>query len=79
MYITDNDLGEIIGEPAGNMPNSYGDVLNFVVPNSKLHINISYKKWFRIDESKADEPLNPDYPCDADDAMDKAFEIINSK
>lgn len=79
MLVGDNNLGELIGEPSGNMPDSYGDCLRFCTPNSNLGFTVSFKKWFRVDQSKANEPLNPDYPCNADDAIDKALEIINAK
>ena len=78
MYFMDNDLGKVVGEPSGNLPDSYGDCLSFSTPNSKLGFNVSYKKWQRIDTSKSGEPLTPDYPCDADKAMGKAFEIIKA-
>lgn len=76
MLIEDNNLGKLVGEPSGNLPDSYGDCLTFCIPNSKLALSVSYKKWFRIDLNKSGEPLNPDYPCDEKEAMDKAFEII---
>ena len=76
MDIMDNDLGVIIGETSGNLPDSYGDLLKFDTPNSHLNFSISYKRWFRIDETKSGQPLDPDYPCDSSEAMDKAYEVI---
>lgn len=76
MLIGDNDLGYIIGKASGNMPNSYGDILTFQLPNSKLLFHISYKKWYRVDKSKADEPLTPDYEVEAAKALDKVYELI---
>ncbi|MCR4793283.1 MAG: hypothetical protein K5871_11070 [Lachnospiraceae bacterium] len=76
MYIMDNDLGVVVGEPAGNLPDSYGDLLNFATPNSHLIFSISYKRWFRIDETKTGQPLDPDYPCPSQEAMDVAYELI---
>ena len=76
MDIMDNDLGTVVGEACGNLPDSYGDVLSFQTPNSGLRFSISYKRWFRTDESKTGQPLEPDYPCPSNEAMDKAYELI---
>ena len=76
MYVTDNHLGKIVGEASGNMPDSYGDVLTFVTPNSKLTLRVSFKKWYRIDETKAGQPIEPDIPCDPKDALNVTRELI---
>ncbi len=79
MLIADNGLGELIGEAPGNLPDSYGDLLLFETPNSKLRFSVSYKRWFRIDETRAGQPIEPDHPCPSGEAMDRAYEIIESK
>lgn len=57
----DAGLGTIIGEPTGNNPNSYGDVLQFQLPNSQIRYQISMKKWIRPDQSRNHEDtLVPD-------------------
>jgi len=76
MYVMDNDLGIVVGEESGNLPDSYGDTISFQTPNARLNITMSYKRWFRIDETKSGQPLVPDYPCPSSEAMDKAYEII---
>jgi hypothetical protein len=76
MLIGDNDLGMLVGEPSGNLPDSYGDILVFQMPNSDLVVRISHKKWYRIDEEKAQEALMPDVIVPAEDALDKALEMI---
>ncbi len=76
MLIKDNNLGVIVGEASGNLPNSYGDVLGFQLPNSKLYLNVSYKKWYRVDKTKAEEPLNPDYLVESTKALEKVYELI---
>ena len=70
MLIQDNGLGQVLGETSGNMPASYGDVVSFQLPGSKLFMKISRKKWHRVDESKEDLPIIPDILCDPDDAID---------
>lgn len=60
-WVKDGKLGTIVGQPSSNKPSSYGDVLYFQLPNSKMIGGISYKKWLRPDQSKNDEPmLEPD-------------------
>jgi C-terminal processing protease CtpA/Prc len=76
MLIKDNQLGVIVGEPSGNLPDSYGDILGFQLPNSKIFLNVSYKKWYRIDKTKAAEPLTPDYEVASKDALDKVYDLI---
>lgn len=76
MLMKDNNVGELVGETPGNMPNSYGDILSFQLPNSKLHMYVSYKKWYRIDQTRADEALTPDYSVPQREALEKVYELI---
>ena len=76
MLIQDNNLGKIIGEPSSNKPESYGDCLYFQLPNSKLHLSISFKKWYRIDQSKKDLLIEPDIPCDEQKAVSVLYDLI---
>lgn len=75
-YIIDNGLGTVIGEPCGNSPNSYGEITMFKCPNSQIYFQVSTKNWTRIDMSNTDLLLQPDILCEADEALDKALEII---
>ncbi len=77
MLVGDNDIGVLVGEASGNMPSSYGDVLSFQTPQAGLCVGISYKKWFRIDQSKSESPLTPDYECAPEQALEKAYELIH--
>lgn len=36
VIIQDNQLGKIVGEPTGNQPSSYGDILSFSLPHSEF-------------------------------------------
>ena len=76
MYVKDNHLGLIVGQASGNRADSYGDVVCFRLPESKLYMQISWKKWYRIDTSTADAFIEPDLPCAAEDALDAAFNAI---
>ncbi|MGG4395221.1 S41 family peptidase [Paenibacillus thiaminolyticus] len=43
--VKDNAIGMIVGEAPGGKPSSYGDILSFELPESKLRLFISFK-WF---------------------------------
>lgn len=76
MLIADNDLGIIIGQPSGNLPDGYGDCLSFQMPHSGLAMGISYKKWYRVDQTRAGEPLMPDVQTASEKALEKVYELI---
>ena len=72
MLIKDNALGRIIGQPCGNLPASYGQVVNFSLPKTGFYMQISMKKWYRVDMTKNGEPLAPDVTC----PEEKALEVL---
>ena len=51
-FIKDNGIGTVIGEAPGNDPNGYGEVVHFDVPNSHLFVQISRKKFKRINQNQ---------------------------
>jgi C-terminal processing protease CtpA/Prc len=60
VIIKDNHLGTVIGEPTGNQPSSYGDILSFQMPNTGFRFTVSYKKWIRPDTRN--DPKDALYP-----------------
>ena len=74
--IQDNGIGKVIGEIPGNMPTAYGDKRGFQLPESKLVLSVSYKKFYRVDINKSEEPLIPDCTVNADEALEKLVEYI---
>ncbi len=56
----DNKLGELIGEPTGNAPSSFGDMISFQLPNTKFVLGVSYKHFTRPDPSN--DPQDSMYP-----------------
>lgn len=87
--LQDNGLAVTIGEPTGGKPSSFGDILDFELPNTKIKCGVSHKEFFRPDESKNHEDsLYPDYPVEYDYAekfhtgrdvvFEKALELINN-
>lgn len=79
MLIADNELGILVGEPSGNLPDGYGDILSFQMPNSKLLLCVSHKRWYRIDQSKSGQPIMPDYKVESSEALEKVYELIEEK
>lgn len=76
MLIKDNGLGSVVGEASGNLPESYGDCLYFQLPESRLALSVSFKKWYRVDRTKKDQLIEPDYPCDPDMAIEEVKRLI---
>ena len=72
MLIKDNGLGKLIGQPCGNLPASYGQVVHFHLPKTGFYMQISMKKWYRVDKTKNEEPLYPDITC----PEEKALEVL---
>jgi len=76
VYIQDNKLGKVIGEPSGNRASAYGDVISFQLPNSKLAFNTTYKYFHRPDSSKDNEDYQiPDYFISSEKALEKFYEL----
>lgn len=73
VWIQDNHLGKVVGEISGNLPSSYGDVVLFQAPHSKMIYQVSYKYFTRPDESKLTEPLIPDISVPSSDALASAL------
>lgn len=76
MLLTDNNLGTIIGEASGNSPGSYGDITVFKLPKSGLIMQVSTKKWYRVDTESMDEFIEPDIKCESDEALDVLKEML---
>ena len=78
MYIKDNNLGTIIGETSSNDPNSYGMVSQFKLPNSGIYMQISTKKWYRINQNTEEEFIEPDIKCESKEAIFKLYDKVKS-
>ena len=74
-YVKDNHIGKVIGETPANDPNGYGDVVHFYTPNARIFMQISHKKFVRIDEETSEKYVEPDYKCDSQDVMDVLYEV----
>ncbi|MEF2965157.1 S41 family peptidase [Paenibacillus sp. M1] len=89
VVIQDNQLGTVIGEPTGNQPSSYGDILRFSLPHSGFQFTVSYKQFKRPNsELDAETALMPDILVHTtrqdiidgrDPQMEKLKEIISQE
>ena len=77
-YIKDNNIGTIIGETSSNNPNGYGEVVEFLLPNSNIYMQISTKKWYRINQNTEEEFIEPDIKCESKEAIFKLYDKVKS-
>lgn len=75
-YVKDNKIGKIIGEAPGNDPNGYGEVVHFDLPESHIFVQISRKKFTRVNQDTDEVYVEPDYPCSPDKAIEILEELI---
>ena len=85
----DNGIGTIVGEPMGQKPTSYGDILYFTLPNSGIEGGVSHKIFNRpLHSRSAEKSIIPHYQVDVDlyekyiegrDAVwEKALQVIGN-
>lgn len=77
MIIQDNGLGYVVGISPANAVNSYGDVALFALPNSGILMQISTKKWYRIDETNTDDYVVPDFS--GEDAVFMLYSVLEAE
>ena len=75
--IKDNGLGKVIGQAPANNPNGYGDVVNFYLPVSNIFMQVSYKKFHRVNQNTKEILVEPDYPCESKDVFNVLYEHTN--
>lgn len=75
-YVKDNNVGKIIGEAPGNNPNGYGEVVHFDLPKSHIFVQISRKKFTRVNQNTEEIYVEPDYPCDSEKALEVLEKLI---
>lgn len=52
VILQDNNLATVVGEPTGNAPSSFGDILAFTLPESGFSFYVSFKRWVRPDPDR---------------------------
>lgn len=77
--LRDNNLCKVIGMQPGSKPSTFGDMLQFQLPNSKLMFTTTYKFYERPDITKnGDETLVPDMLINSDKALDSVYDQIKN-
>lgn len=70
---------KLIGEPTGQKPNGFGEVREFLLPNSKMRINYATRFWKLLESDPEalmpDIRIEPNY-ADFSDGRDPIFEAI---
>jgi C-terminal processing protease CtpA/Prc len=78
--VQDGPLGTIIGRPSSNAPNCYGDVLVYTLPDSKIKVRMSCKKYLRPDENANPRLLTPDIMTEYNvDALAVALDFLGAR
>lgn len=76
VLLQDNKLAKVIGEPCGNKPSQYGEVVTFLLPDSKLYFSTTIAYFERPDKSIAGASFQvPDYSVPYKDALYKLYEL----
>lgn len=73
--IQDNGLGKVVGEFPANATDGYGDVTVFCLKNTGIYMQISTKKWTRIDSSKG-RYVEPEYPCASGEVYQTLYGLL---
>lgn len=74
------DMGTIVGEETGGHIVSFGEAIEFQLPNTGMGYRSSWKEFYNYGATDADRHgVVPDVEVPASQALDKALEIIVSK
>lgn len=74
----DNEMGLIVGEPMGNQPSMYGDVLQYQLPNSGFPVTLTYKFFTRPNGVLSDDTIYPDLIVNPEDAYQEILDYIEN-
>ena len=50
----------------------------FKLPNSNIYMQISTKKWYRINENTGETFIEPDIKCESKEAIFKLYDKVKS-
>ncbi len=73
--IVDNGRGEVIGESPAESCNSCGEITQFYFEDIGMWLSVSTACYTRIDPSRGDY-IEPDYPCEGEDAIQTLYYIV---
>ncbi|MEZ0370754.1 MAG: S41 family peptidase [Candidatus Sericytochromatia bacterium] len=82
VMLKDFHLATLVGEETGGLASSYGDYLEFNLPNSRFGVHVSYRFFVRPSGDTRPEGVKPDLAADAtlypdqDPALAKVLALI---
>ncbi len=59
--VKDYQIGTLIGEETGGLPTSYGDIYSFDLPNTRISVGVSHKRFVRPSGQDDGRGVLPDY------------------
>ena len=74
--VVDNDLGKVIGESPAEPCSSRGEITQFYFDDTGMWLSVSTVYYTRIDSSRGDY-IEPDYPCEGEDAIKTLYDIVS--
>ena len=74
--VVDNGLGKVIGESPAESCNSCGEITQFYFDDIGMWLSVSTAYYTRIDSSRGDY-IEPDYPCEGEDAIKTLYDIVS--
>ncbi len=74
--IVDNGLGKVVGESPAVPCNSCGEITQFYFDDVGMWLSVSTAYYTRIDSSRGDY-IEPDYPCEGEDAIKTLYDIVS--
>ena len=74
--IVDNGLGKVVGESPAVPCNSCGEITQFYFDDIGMWLSVSTAYYTRID-SLRDDYIEPDYPCEGEDAIKTLYDIVS--
>ena len=74
--VQDSGVGNVVGEPSGNSPTLFSDVLTVVLPDSQIQIRTPAALFMRPDANADQRTVVPDIPVPAREAPGAALEFL---
>jgi C-terminal processing protease CtpA/Prc len=80
--VKDYSIATLIGEESGGLATSYGDIYSFTLPNTRLSVGVSHKRFVRPSGEDDGRGVIPDHVVegdendDEDEVMDYTLNLI---
>ncbi|HVP36349.1 MAG TPA: S41 family peptidase [Terriglobales bacterium] len=75
--VKDYQIGTLIGEETGGLATSYGDVYSFDLPDTRISVGVSHKRFVRPNGQDDGHGVLPDYEASENpEDMDKGIDTV---